>query len=134
MDIDKIKGALGVATIEEMDVMNEQELKTVVVEANTSMKQVDKELKENAQYQEAKENVKAMSQGKKEVDKRQKARIAYSLTRLEELGKMAFPDRREWEKRRLAALEKAAAKAAAEITKELKASGISVSASLEAAK
>lgn len=117
MDIDKIKGALGVTTIEEMDTMNEQELKNVVVEASTAMKEVAQALKENAEYQEAKENVKAFSQGKKDVDKRQKARIAYSLTRLEELGKMPAPDRYQFEKRRQAAREKAASKAASETTR-----------------
>lgn len=130
MEIDKVIKALGSDTVEEMNTMFEDDLKKTVVEANTAMKTVEEELKKNAEYQGLKEDLKALTAGKREVDKRQKARIAYSLHRLEEMGKMAPMERRVWERTRLEILKKAAEKAASEITKEIKASGITVTASV----
>lgn len=103
MDMHKIKGELGDLTIEEMDAMDEVELKNRVVEANTAMQTAKEELDEHEGYQKAKTAVADLSSGKKAIDKRQKAVIGYALSRLTELGKLGTVERLDWEKIRAAA-------------------------------
>jgi hypothetical protein len=98
--------ALGRDTVEEMDTMGENDLRKVVVDANAAMKQVKEELDANVAYQKAKSDVSHLSQGKKEVDKRQKARSNYALQRLDEIGKLDPADKYQFEKDRLAAIKK----------------------------
>lgn len=105
MASEKILKALGPDTIDEMNTMDEHELQKTIVEANGAMKQVEEELEENEPYQEIKAKKSAMEQGKREVDKRQKARIRYSLTRLEEIGKLGAIDRKAWETERLKTIQ-----------------------------
>lgn len=116
MKTDKVANALGRDTVEEMDAMNDVELKKVIVDANGAMKQVKEELDANQAYQAAKADVSHLSQGKRDVDKRQKAKIAYALDRIEGLGKLDqvgldsfFKTRAEYqrkqEKRRIEKLE-----------------------------
>lgn len=88
MKTDKVANALGRDTVEEMDAMNDVELKKVIVDANGAMKQVKEELDANQEYQAAKADVSHLSQGKRDVDKRQKAKIAYALDRIDGLGKL----------------------------------------------
>lgn len=78
-NLDKVLGALGENTKDEMDAMDEAHLRNVIVMANAAMEQVIEELDANVKYQEIKESKSAMEAGKKEVDKRQKAKIAYAL-------------------------------------------------------
>lgn len=85
--LEKMHKTLGRDTVEEMDKLNEADLKKIIVEASSAMQQVKDELEANPNYKEARENLLALTQGKKEVDKRQKARIAYSLHLLSEKGK-----------------------------------------------
>lgn len=101
MDIMKLKGQLGQDTIEEMDMMDDAQLHKVVVEAESAMKQAKEELEANPKYQEAKENVKALSQGKRDLDKRQKGKIQYALSRLTEIGKLGSVDKMAWETTRM---------------------------------
>lgn len=112
MDIHKIKGELGDLTIEEMDAMDESELKTRVVEANTAMQTVKEELDENEAYQTAKTACSDLSAGKKAVDKRQKAVIGYALSRLTELGKLGIRERMDWDAGRAKVKAKLAIQAA----------------------
>lgn len=85
--LEKMHKTLGRDTVDEMDKLNEEALKKIIVEASSAMQQVKDELEANPKYKEAKEDLLALTQGKKEVDKRQKARIAYSLYLLSEKGK-----------------------------------------------
>lgn len=85
---DKLLKALGKDTVEEMDSLDTAELKAIIVQANEAMQTVEQELEDNEEYQQLKQRVSDMSAGKKEVFKRQSAKIKYSLHRLTELGKM----------------------------------------------
>lgn len=85
--LERLEKTLGEETLAEMEAMSEEELKKAIVDANSSMKQVQEELDANPKYQEIKENLKAITQGKKDVNKRQRARIQYSLHLLESKGK-----------------------------------------------
>ena len=85
--LDKYEKALGKDTVNEMNSMSEEQLKQVIVQASSAMKQVKDELEASPEYQALKANLSALTQGKKDVDKRQKARIGYALVRLEEKGK-----------------------------------------------
>lgn len=86
MDIKKLEKKLGRQTIDEMDAMSDAQLKQVIVEASTAMQTAKDELAANPNYQDLKLRLNDVTQAKKEVDGRQKARIAYSLQRLKELG------------------------------------------------
>lgn len=86
--LDKVAKALGRDTVEEMDAMEEQELKKVIVDASGAMKTAKEELDANRDYQAAKADVSLLSTGKREVDKRQKAKIQYALDRIDSLGKL----------------------------------------------
>lgn len=77
--VEKAVKLLGEEVVAEMEAMDEVTLRKRVVEANEAMRQVDEELEANEKYQECKENLKALTAGKKEVDKRQKAVIVLSL-------------------------------------------------------
>lgn len=108
MNKDKAIKKLGQMTVDEMDAMRPEELKKIIVEANTAMKQVKEELEANPKYQEAKANVDSLSQGKKDVDSRQKMKIQYSLEILDSLGKLDEVGLMQWERdreERLMALE-----------------------------
>lgn len=112
MDMLKVKTSLGNDTIEAMDAMDENELKAAVVQAHGAMKQVAEELAANEKYQEAKKAVELLSSGKREVDKRQKAKLTYSLYRLEELGKLGVMERLAWDDQSRRTKQKLAAEAA----------------------
>lgn len=86
MDRLKLIAKLGPQTVEEMDAMSADALKKVIVDASTAMKQAKEELEANPQYQALKESLKACTEGKRELDSRQKARIAYSIDLLKEKG------------------------------------------------
>lgn len=87
MNIQKVRDKIGVETCEEMDAMPEESLRATIVTAERAMSDCKRDLNLNPQYLETKENLKALTQGKREVDARQKAKIAYAIHRLEELGK-----------------------------------------------
>lgn len=82
----KIDKELG-ETIKELDALNLDALDQRIVGANQSIKQVTDELEANPKFQELKQNLKDISEGLKEVKKRQNAIIQYSLHRIEEKGK-----------------------------------------------
>lgn len=121
--LDKVAKALGRDTVEEMDAMDETELKKVVVEATSAMKQVKEELEANKDYQAAKYDVSAFSQGKREVDKRQKARVQYALDRIDGLGKLDPMAYQEWRKQALKTKEEIVKRAAAKLKEELEQAG-----------
>lgn len=82
---DKVSEAMGLDIKEELDALSREQLKQKVVSANQSMKQVEDELERNSKYQEIKAQKKALELGKKEVFRRQKAIIQYSLRLMEEM-------------------------------------------------
>lgn len=85
--LSKIEKLLGVDTIKEMEAMPEESLRQVIVEANQAMKIVADELEANTKYQELKASLSALTAGKRDVNKRQKGRIAYALKLLADQGK-----------------------------------------------
>lgn len=74
--------SLGTETIKEMEAMGPEDLKRRIVEANEAMRDAADGLENNSQYDRLKEDLKALSQGKREVDKRQKAVILVALSLL----------------------------------------------------
>jgi hypothetical protein len=86
--LDKIEKILGVDTIQELNALSPEDLKTAIVNANQAIKQAVEELEGNPVYQEIKENLKALSAGLKEVKKRQNSIIQYSLHLTGERGKI----------------------------------------------
>lgn len=85
--LEKIEKALGTETIQELNNLSVEELKTKIVSANSAIKQALDELEANPNYQELKESLKALSAGLKDVKKRQNSIIQYSLHLTEEKGK-----------------------------------------------
>lgn len=85
---DKVVSAIGQLTKDEMDSMDESQLRTRIVQANQAMKETQEELDNNERYQQIKESKKVLEQGKNEVNKRQKAIIQYALRRMDEMGKV----------------------------------------------
>lgn len=82
-NIDKVCKILGDETTVEMGALSDEDIKQRIIGASSAMKQVKDELEANPKYQDLKEDLKALTAGKKEVDKRQKAIIAYALHLLE---------------------------------------------------
>lgn len=87
MNVEKIKKQLDKMTVEEMDAMEASSLKEVIVQAEQSQKDARAELEKNPNYVRARNDLNALRSGLNDVNKRQKAKIAYALYRLEELGK-----------------------------------------------
>jgi hypothetical protein len=83
----KISKELGVEFLKELEALSPEELREKVVQAESSVKQAYDELDANHEYQELKENKKAMEQGMKDVKKRQNAITLYALHLMEEMGK-----------------------------------------------
>lgn len=73
---------------DEADAMTETQLRAVIVDSSNNLRTVDTEMAENDALQRLKEKVKDASAGYNDAKKAQKAKIAYSLYRLEELGKI----------------------------------------------
>lgn len=85
-NIDKVLKAIGGSTKDEMDAMSADDLQRVIVQANNAMETVAQELDANDKFQDVCAKKTAMEQGKKDVNKRQKAKIQYALHRLGEMG------------------------------------------------
>lgn len=73
------------ACIDELDAMSEQELQKTVCQASEAIAKAAQELDENEAYQTAKQDVKDLSGGFRDVKSYQGAKIAYSLHRLKGL-------------------------------------------------
>ena len=79
MNIDKIINAIGTETAGEMGQMSHEQLKQEIYKANQAMKEVQDELDANQEYQALLQGKKDMEAGKREVNKRQNAKIQYAL-------------------------------------------------------
>ncbi len=84
---EKIEKILGLQFVHELDALASSELKEKVAQAEGAVKQAQDELEANDDYNAMKESLKDLSAGMKEVKKRQRAIVAYSLHLLEEKGK-----------------------------------------------
>lgn len=84
--LETARKTLGKQDIEDLDKMSQDDLKKRIVQANEAMREAHDELEANEAYQKAKADASALSQGKRDVNKRQNAFIAYSLHRLTEGG------------------------------------------------
>lgn len=84
--LEKAHNTLGVDTVKEMEAMPAPDLKKRIVEAATAKAEVAMELEHNPEYVGLKEDLKALTAGKREVDKRQNAIIALALHLLSERG------------------------------------------------
>lgn len=72
--------------IKDFEAMDEVQLRTRLVQANEAMREVHDELEANEEYQQAKADCKHLSEGKRNVNKRQTAVVAYCLFLLNEKG------------------------------------------------
>lgn len=79
---DKAAKSLGPDTVTEIEALDTDGLRKRIVEANDSMRKADDELEANVEYQSLRESVKAVTAGRSEVFKRQKAVITVALTLL----------------------------------------------------
>lgn len=82
--LERIEKALGKETLDQLNSQSPQELKASIIQSESSIKCAVEELEANPAVQQLKESLKAVSQGLREVKKRQNAIIQYALHRLEE--------------------------------------------------
>lgn len=83
MKLDKVIKILGSDLQQELESASKEALEKRIINAEQGMQTVKEELENNQKYQELKENKKAMESGLKEVNKFQRAIIAYALTMLD---------------------------------------------------
>jgi len=76
------KEQLDIDTRDELDKLDSLQAKERIFQALEAKRQVKEELDANPQYQALKENLKAISEGKRETDKRQNSIIKYLLEKL----------------------------------------------------
>jgi hypothetical protein len=86
--LEKLEKVLTATLMEEMEASSKESLRTTIVNAATAIKVVQEELDANEKYQECKENLKAMSQGLRDVKKFHNAKVAFALHLLEDEGKL----------------------------------------------
>ena len=86
MKLEKIMKTLDKDTLVEMEALDLEGLRSSIIASENAMRQVQMELDANEEYQALLESKKAMESAKKEVDKRQRAKIGYALHLLEEKG------------------------------------------------
>jgi len=82
----KLEKILGRERLGELEALSVDDLKNKVVAAESAIKFAQNELESNPKFQELKENLKALSEGMKEVKKHQKAVIDYAISLLEDKG------------------------------------------------
>ena len=82
--IDKLTKKLGIDTIQDLGKLDKAAMQSRIVQAEQAMQQAHDELEANPNYQELKENLKALMAGKREVNSRQRAVIEYCLYLMEE--------------------------------------------------
>ncbi len=84
--LEKIANALGTEVLGDLDALSSTDLKNRIAQAVGSIKTTQDELEANPKFQELKEGLKAISEGLKEVKKRQGHVVAYCLHLLESKG------------------------------------------------
>jgi hypothetical protein len=86
VNLDKVLKALGSSVKDEMDAMDETDLRRQIVAAEASIRETEAELADDEKLQGAKEIVKDLQKGYTEVKKAQKAKVKYALHLLDEKG------------------------------------------------
>lgn len=86
MNLDKILSKLPQSVVEEMDNMDEEQLKNCVVQSNQAVSRALEELNKNESYLSAKQSVSDLSASTKDLKKYQNAKIAYALHILDSLS------------------------------------------------
>lgn len=86
MTLEKILKKLDPDTVNEMNAMDDAAVKNTVAESEEAIAKATRERNALPEYQEAKANCSALSQGLKEVKARQNAKIAYGLRCLRRLA------------------------------------------------
>jgi hypothetical protein len=84
--LNKIEKILGKDTLNHLDSCPTDILKDTIVGSEHSINEAVRELEANPKYSELKESVKALSEGLREIKKRQNAIIQYALSLLEDRG------------------------------------------------
>lgn len=92
---EKVLKVLGKDVAEELDTLNDSELKSVIVNSLESMTEASEKLAANPKYQDLKRTLDDVTAGKKDVDKYQGAKIKYARKRLREMGKLGIEVRYE---------------------------------------
>ncbi len=92
MKLSKIRKQLDDSTINEMNGLSPGALKDLIAQAEEAMAGATRERDANPAYEAAKQVVKDLSEGLRDVRKRQTAKIQYSLRRLRELNGEAVGD------------------------------------------
>lgn len=85
----KIEKVLGKETLSELEAMSVEVLKDHVVAAEHAIYETIRELEANPVYQQHKDSIKALSEGLRDVKKRQKAIIEYALSLLQDKGSVS---------------------------------------------
>lgn len=80
--LEKAYESLGLETVKELEAAAPDALKKRIVDANEAMRTALDELEGNEHYLAAKQSIKDLSAGRRELDKRQKAIILISLSLL----------------------------------------------------
>lgn len=84
--LEKIEKILGKDMMGDLEAMPKDVLKDHLVSAEHSIMEATRELEANPKYTELKESLKALSEGLRDVRKRQNAIIAYVISLLEDQG------------------------------------------------
>ncbi len=87
MTLEKIEKVLRRDVLEEMQALAPEDLIAGVTASEQAIAGAREQLDANPAYQDAKENVKAISQSFRDLKKYQTAKIQYALLLLKELGK-----------------------------------------------
>jgi hypothetical protein len=82
----KLQAALGKSTVEELTALSPADLKARITNAHKAIKTAKEELDKSPEYNEAKEDVRALSQGFRDLKKRQHQVSDYCLHLLDEKG------------------------------------------------
>lgn len=88
MDIKKIIARLPSGYVEETAGMDGSQLRSEIIKAEASLREVDKEQKADEKLQGAKELLKDLAGAYNDARKAQRAKIAYTLHMLEERGEL----------------------------------------------
>lgn len=92
---DKTLKELGELVVDELNTLTVDQLKSTVVASLESMSEAAEQLGQNPKYQQVRRDLDYVTQGKKAVDKYQKAKITYARKRLRDLGKVPEQDLNE---------------------------------------
>ncbi len=84
--LSKLQASLGKDTVKELEEMSPDALRQRLTGAHKAIKEAREELDKSPEYSEAKENVKALSQGFRDLKKRQCSVSDYCLHLLAEKG------------------------------------------------